>query len=152
MHTDLLKRARASLSGNKRPRAVYLRRAVSDAYYSVFHRLACLCADQLIGGNQRNSDAWIRTYRGLDHKQTKEQFQRNDVRALAPQMAAIAAAFVQLQEARHDADYSPVHSLRRRADAENFINLAEKAVERIGELDADAPRSLAACLLIKKRS
>jgi uncharacterized protein (UPF0332 family) len=149
MHADLLDRARDSMAGKSRPRAVYLRRAVSDAYYAVFHRLAMLCADQLVGTiNQRNGDAWRSIYRSLDHGQAKRQFKTEPA---ASGLSVIATAFVQLQEARHEADYNPSNLLRKRADAESFILLAESAIQKIDGLGNDQRRDLAVRLLFNRK-
>lgn len=150
MH-DLIARARSSLSGSRRPKSVYLRRAVSDAYYALFHALALMCADQLVGATMRNSGAWTRIYRGLDHGRAKSELQRRDVQTLDPAVARIAATFVQLQEDRHAADYDPVSTLKRRSDVEPRILLAETAIADVQSLVPDMKRELAAILIVKAR-
>jgi hypothetical protein len=151
MH-DLLARARSSLTGSRRPKEVYLRRAVSDAYYALFHALALLCADQLIGVTLRNCGAWRRVYRGLEHGKAKNEFLRNDVKALDPAIDRISAAFVQLQDERHSADYDPVSPLRRRSDVEPLVLLAEAAINDVQSLTPDLGRELAAILIVKART
>ena len=56
-----------------------LRRAVSTAYYAVFHRLAECCAEMLVGSSatQLTRDMWSQAYRGLDHGRIKNQCRRN---------------------------------------------------------------------------
>ena len=151
MH-DLIARARSSVTGSRRPKSVYLRRAVSDAYYALFHALASMCADQLIGVTMRNCEAWRRVYRGLDHGAAKKAFQRQDVQSLNPAIGRIGLAFVQLQEERHSADYDPVSVLRRRSDVEPLILLAETAINDVQSLGADLARELAAILIVKARN
>lgn len=151
MH-DLIARARSSLTGSRRPKSVYLRRAVSDAYYALFHALALMCADQLIGVTIRNGEAWRRVYRGLEHGRAKSELQRRDVQILDPAIARVAAAFVQLQEERHTADYDPVSVLRRRSDVEPLILLAETAINDVQSLGPDVGRELAAILIVKART
>ena len=45
-----------------------IRRAISTAYYAVFHALTASNADSLIGPShdQLTAEAWIRIYRGLE--------------------------------------------------------------------------------------
>jgi hypothetical protein len=152
MMRDLIARARSSLTGSRRPKSVYLRRAVSDAYYALFHALALLCADQLIGVTMRNSEAWRRVYRGQDHGKTKSELKRANVQSLDPAIARISAAFVQLQEERHNADYDPVSVLRRRSDVEPLILLAETAINDVQSLNPNIRRELAAILIVKARA
>ena len=58
-----------ALNVRGRPRQSDLRRAVSTAYYALFHCLAGCCADLLVGdpGANRSLSAWNQTYRGLQH-------------------------------------------------------------------------------------
>jgi uncharacterized protein (UPF0332 family) len=151
MKDDLLRRAQMSLQGRRRIRSVFLRRSVSDAYYALFHALAALCADSLIGVTKRDTEAWRGVYRGLEHARMKDEFKKQSVRQLHQGVARLAAAFVQLQEARHSADYDPTALLTRRADAEAFVNVAEAAINDLDALPADIGAELATCLLVKNR-
>ena len=152
MRDDLLRRARASLGGGRGVRLVFLRRAVSDAYYALFHALATLCADSLVGVSKRDSDAWRRVYRGIEHGRAKDEFNRNDIRRIHRDIGRIAEAFVQLQEARHAADYDPTTILTRRSDAEALIGAAETAIADIDALPPDIALELAACLIVRRRT
>ena len=71
MHSaDLIETARAiTETGRGRPNQARLRRAVSTAYYAMFHTLAASAADLFIG--QRRDPAWHRTYRALEHGRAK---------------------------------------------------------------------------------
>jgi len=151
MKKDLLRRARSSIDGKRRVRSAYLRRAVSDAYYALFHALAFACANSLAGVTKRDSSAWRRIYRSLEHSRAKEEFGRAETRALHENIARIGVAFKQLQEARHAADYDPATTLRRRSDAEALIGIAETAISDLDALPADLALDLAASLLFRKR-
>lgn len=152
MRDNLVQRAKDSLAGNKRPRVVYLRRAVSDCYYALFHALALHTADTLVGASKRNSEAWRRIYRGLGHGHAKGQFNDPKVKAIDPRIARIGSAFVQLQQARHQADYDPLPQLHRRSDVVPLIAMAEAAFVDLDSLDLDLSRELAAILLIQTRN
>lgn len=69
LEQDLLETARKLANANqRRPKQADLRRAVSTAYYAVFHALAHECADRFIGtGDQRSEAAWTQVYRALEH-------------------------------------------------------------------------------------
>jgi len=149
--SDLLRRARSGIDAKRRVRSAYLRRAVSDAYYALFHALAFACANNLVGVTKRDSAAWRRIYRGLEHGRAKEEFGRAETRALHQNIARIGAAFKQLQEARHMADYDPATTLRRRSDAEALIGIAETAISDLDTLPADMALELGAYLLVRKR-
>ena len=65
-----------------RPLETNLRRAVSTAYYALFHCLAECCADMIVGGpgSNRNRTAWLRVYRALQHGTARNRcLERNAV-------------------------------------------------------------------------
>ena len=63
---DLMEAARAlPESGQAPPSQARLCRAVSTAYYAMFHTLAASAADLFIGAVR--NPAWHRTYRALEH-------------------------------------------------------------------------------------
>jgi uncharacterized protein (UPF0332 family) len=92
----------------KRPRQASLRRAVSTAYYSLFHWLVSSAIFQWKDVHQRSQLA-----RGFDHgamkdaskKTVNRQFDPADA-AIAAQLKTVAQAFIDLQQNRHAADYS----------------------------------------------
>jgi len=152
MHDDLLLRAKAGVRGKRRIKTAYLRRSVSDAYYAVFHALAALCANSLIGSSKSQSQAWRRIYRSLQHELIRKRLSRPEAVNIYPSVSRIGAAFGQLQAARHSADYSPVTNLKRRGDAEILIAQAEAALSDIGSLPAEARLGLAAYLIHVERN
>lgn len=60
-----------------RPQQVQLRKAISAAYYALFHALTQSNADTLIGASPqfRRLPAWTLTYRALDHGFAKTRMQ-----------------------------------------------------------------------------
>jgi uncharacterized protein (UPF0332 family) len=147
MKSDLLYRARDGLKGARRPKVVFLRRSVSDAYYALFHAIAELCADELVGKRHRSSESWVRIYRGFAHGHAKSVFEGGEIRNLLP---ITATAFVQLQRARHRADYDPRHILRSRQDAFAFVLQAEAALSEIATASSEIRRELASRLIVAK--
>ena len=110
---------------------VRVRRAVSAAYYALFHALADEGATQvasprrteLQAHSRRVSELQVRVRRAFDHIEMKEVCSifakwnqgraRDALEAMLggspdPRLRNIAAAFVELQEARHQADYDLV--------------------------------------------
>ncbi|MBC6437988.1 MAG: hypothetical protein GDA52_07600 [Rhodobacteraceae bacterium] len=68
-------------SGTKRPREADLRRAVSTAYYAMFHCLCESAANLLIGGGtaSRSDAAWRQAYRALNHGQARKACEQKEV-------------------------------------------------------------------------
>jgi hypothetical protein len=90
------------------PRWVARSRAVSTAYYGLFHAVAEFCARQLVGA-WRPWQPFRHIYRSLDHGQTRRVF--DSLRRsgeFSEDAVAIGEIFRQLQELRHAADYDPV--------------------------------------------
>lgn len=138
-------------SSPRRPRQADLKRAVSTAYYALFHAVAKDAADMLVGvGPNRPEKAWTHVYRSLQHGEARTACEA--VRNLDFPAAIIACAevFVTLQQERHDADYNPDHRVLR-ADAIAAIDLAEKAIEDLRAAARKDRKALAVHLLHKKR-
>jgi uncharacterized protein (UPF0332 family) len=131
--------------------SAFRRRAVSTAYYSVFHALARLCADELIGKNGRSSRDYERVYRSLDHGPLKSAFERSPLKD-DPSLREIGDYVVALQSARHKADYMPPkRDLLRREECLELIEAAKSAIERLKGLGPTERRTLSVHLLFKNR-
>ncbi len=148
LHHDLLEQAEHLAKREpKKPKQASLRRAVSAAYYAVFHLLAADGAKRLSPVNPPGLQALIqRTFNHGDmravckafaegHKSTIQRkppgqpppATRNLITLpLAPSLFAVVQAFVDLQEARHDADYNLIKQLNR-LDVLNHVNTARQA-------------------------
>ncbi len=142
------KLARAS---PRRPRQAELRRAISTAYYAVFHAIANDAAELLVGaGALRTTSAWVQTYRALDHGFAKDACRRVKGLGLPPGVEACANAFIHLQEARHQADYDPQVRYTR-ADALSWVERAEAAIASLRGAPREDRRAFAIHLLLKRR-
>ena len=101
--------------GRGRPRQADLCRAVSAAYYAIFHALAQCGADLLAGATpaSRNRTAWEQTYRALEHGHARNQCNNSSVVTgrFPPAIQDFARQFVLMQRLRHYADYSPAPAL-----------------------------------------
>jgi len=132
-----------------RPKQASLRRAVSTAYYALFHLLASDGARKLAPAQPDRLRA--RVQRAFDHRTMKEVCAKYGLAASAsnlpphladltiapfePEFSRIGDAFVELQEARHRADYDVATPFDRN-DVLQKIDLVERAFS-----DWDAVRS-----------
>ncbi len=155
-HDDLLDIAQrlAQLEEGK-PRQASLRRAISTAYYALFHALARLCADELVGW--RNSwEAYSPIYRTMDHSRAKSVFKQISGRRGA-HIALIGETFILLQENRHWADYdpSPLRVGRTkaigRAETLDLIEQTKRAVMQIANLAPEDRLFIATQLIARTR-
>lgn len=151
IHDDLLELAE-HLAGReaRRPKQISLGRAISAAYYAVFHALAYLCADELVGW--RNEWKFVTPiYRAIEHSTAKRVFERDrEGTTYGGDVAKIGQTFILLQEKRHAADYNPEFSSARRETLE-LIGMARKAVQSMLSLNAETRRLLAVHLIGRQR-
>lgn len=105
-----------------RPRQASLRRAVSSAYYAVFHMLV---ADACRNWKLRHQRTVLE--RAFEHGRMRQVSDK--VKATAsPDLKAVAAGFVKLQHLRHRADYdNSAHWTR--SDSLEAIKTAEDIFE-----------------------
>lgn len=138
LHSELLKQAHfLARKEPKKPTQASLRRSVSASYYALFHLLVDEATRLMLAGNVRGPlrDSLARAFHHSAMKQTAVAFTR---RSIPPRLASgpdrevpqplidVATAFVQLQEARHDADYHRALRFTRR-EALDLADLAEQA-------------------------
>ena len=104
---DLLETARRlAHPGAVQPTQADLRRAVSTAYYALFHCLAAAAADLLTGSSRRGPE-WHQVYRAPEHGKARSACQQQGVmRTFPTAIRNFAETFVDLQGARHAADYA----------------------------------------------
>mgnify|MGYP003115687661 CR=1 FL=1 len=117
--------------GNGKPRQVQLRRAISTAYYALFHCLARSAADLLIGGGraQKSKHAWRQAYRALEHGTAKNACGRDEILNKFPQpIEDFANHFRAMQLKRHAADYDPYAKFTK-SEVQHDINTAEQAIK-----------------------
>lgn len=136
----------------RRPRQADLRRAISTAYYAVFHGLAENAANHLVGSasTSRNSPAWAQLFRTLDHGLAKARCESAQARAFSAPICACADAFVQLQISRHRADYDPLVRFSR-ADALDAVALAERALTSLRGAPREERAAFAVHLIYRDR-
>jgi hypothetical protein len=127
------------------------RRAVSTAYYAVFHALAKLCANELLGGRiDLRSPEYIRVYRSLEHGTLKTAFNAPPLNRVAT-LQKIGSSAVELQSERIRSDYLPPQSLYTRDQCRDLVESAKSAIGAIAGLSQNDRRSLVVSLLFKNR-
>jgi uncharacterized protein (UPF0332 family) len=150
---DLLALAeRLAKAGPRKPRQADLRRAVSTAYYALFHAVAKNGADCTVGSvkKSRPEKAWAQAYRALDHGLAKTACEAARNLGFPQEIKDCADAFVELQKQRHNADYDPVLRLTR-AEAREAAVKARDAVAKLRIASIKHRRAFAIQVLMKKR-
>lgn len=156
---NLVKTARRLLEprskNEKKPLQFDLKRAVSTAYYALFHCLCQNCADCFIGAAaaNRNKPAWQQAYRTIEHKQAKNRLgDRSIMKKFPVELQDFGKAFVELQKNRHDADYDPdPKNSFTLADAGALVSRAETAIRNFSNAPLSDRRHLAAWVALKTR-
>lgn len=117
------------------PRQVDVRRAISAAYYGVFHATVTAVADHFVGVAKRKSAQYGLVYRSIDHatlrslceKATRPPGTKYKSHLLNGSFGSnipyFAAAVIELQEKRHSADYDPLFRVNT-SDAKLAIETA----------------------------
>ncbi len=116
LHGDLLIQAGfLALREPKRPRQASLRRAVSAAYYAIFHLLTSETS-RLFAKDDRIIAAINRAYAHGDMNTVSKAVAAGNFPksinplkatfAVPPKLQSVAKTFVDLQQARHEADYN----------------------------------------------
>ena len=130
------------------------RRALSTAYYAMFHCLANDAANLFIG--KKRSPAWHRVHRALEHGVIKKACQNKKAMAefgFPPGIHYFAEIFVELQEVRQRADYAlddnPEAYYETKVLA--FITSAASAIEQFEQADVQHRRDFVAYVLFKPR-
>ena len=137
-----------------RPRQAQLARAVSTAYYALFHALANCCADTLAGASpaSRNRRAWRQTYTSLEHRLARNRCENRDViRRFPEDIQVFAASFAFLQRQREVADYEP-NAVHSRYHVASLVYKARQAVRLLESADARDRRDFALYVLLKLRN
>ncbi|MYI70253.1 MAG: hypothetical protein F4103_16460 [Boseongicola sp. SB0673_bin_14] len=154
LHAELLKQARfLARKERKKPTQASLRRSVSASYYAIFHFLVDEATRLMLAGNVRAPlrDSLARAFHHSAMKQAAVAFAKGSIplrlasglngQQVQQPLIDVASAFVQLQEARHEADYNRGLRFTRR-ETLDLADLAEQAFgdwrQVRGSLPADA--------------
>lgn len=137
------------------PSEATLRRALSTAYYALFHYLCRECADRLVGCKpmQRQRPAWRQAYRALGHGFAADRCKKvngsNQLNFPAT-IRDFAALFESMQTLRERADYD----MRPGYTKLNVQSYVQEAREMILKMDGVKPKhktALAVFLVMPER-
>lgn len=138
LHHDLVRQARhLAMNEPRRPKQASLRRAISAAYYALFHFLIAEATSRFITGVGRDA---VRAGlgRSFDHGSMKKaaleairprwgRMRQLDAIPVPTDLVTVAKAFVALQQARHEADYDVTRTFTR-AETLALVDLADQAM------------------------
>jgi uncharacterized protein (UPF0332 family) len=137
LHADLLAQADSlARLETGRPKQASLRRAISAAYYALFHLLVREAAGLFTGDRVVRSHL-SRMYTHTALRGVAESFRDEKLPGkhqtpvkifVPPELKSVADAFVQLQKARHDADYDLAKTFTR-MEALEMVDLARQAFQ-----------------------
>lgn len=146
------------------PRQVDLRRAVSSAYYGVFHAALTAAADEVVGRTKRGDRRYELVYRSISHRAlfelctevmkprvTPKYARFVPVQGFGANIEAFATAAIELQGKRNAADYDPSVRIRT-ADAKLAIDTARIAVRRLEGASRARRQAFLTLLLFRPRS
>lgn len=152
-----------SATPGRKPRQVNLRRAVSSAYYAVFHHILTAASDEFVGKGLRTDARYNLVYRSIDHAAVRRtcleaarpvpsaKFQNYlPAEGFEPAIRSFANIFVRLQELRHQADYDPSQSMTS-VDGMFSIYLAQNAIAEFDASSVEGKRLLLTILLFSPR-
>jgi hypothetical protein len=145
------------------PRQVDLRRAISSAYYGVFHAALTAAADEFVGKTKRTTKQYSLVYRSIDHKNLRDlctELKKQNLPAkyaryqpangFGRNIPEFAAAVLELQEKRHAADYDPAIRIKS-SDAVLAVETARTALRRFGQASATRRKAFLGLLLFQPR-
>jgi uncharacterized protein (UPF0332 family) len=159
LHADLLHQARQLARLElRRPRQASLRRAVSAAYYALFHLLIHDASRIMIS----NPDVRQKLSRAFDHGDMRAASgafanPRGDLKKLTGgipipvDLQTVAATFVRMQDTRHEADYDLSRPFTR-AEVNRLVADVDQAFRLWQSVKIDpASQAYLAALLLWKR-
>lgn len=140
-----------------------LRRAISAAYYAVFHATLAAAADQYVGASKRTTSHYGLVYRSVDHKDISDvclEVRRPQLSAKLSRYApsggfdadtkAYANAVTELKQRRDDADYNPLIRVKS-SDAQLALRTAYSALHHLRTMQVASREAFLGLLLFKAR-
>jgi hypothetical protein len=144
-------------------RQVDIRRAISSAYYGVFHAVLAAAADEFVGSTKRASIEYGLAYRSVDHRALRDlcadvakptlpgRYRPYEPEGgFKPDLKAFAATVVELLQSRQEADYDPLVRLKR-SDAVLAVSTARSTLRRFNTSSAAGRTAFLALLLFPPR-
>ena len=129
-----------------------LRKAVSTAYFAMFHCVAFSCANVIAGDPDPDADPspWRHVYRAVEHRQVKDQCKQLRNFKLLPHLQLFADEFVRLQGRRHAADYDPYADFGY-DDASGDVFMAAVSIDSFWHAAEPDRRSFVSWVMFRRR-
>jgi uncharacterized protein (UPF0332 family) len=134
-------------TGGGAARQVDLRRAISNAYYALFHAVTAEVVDDFVGSSYRQTPRYSLVYRSVKHRALQELCEDIAKPTLprrysrfAPEggfgadLKLFATTLVALQNHRHLADYDPLFRATR-SNAADIVKRGREALARFRRAD-----------------
>lgn len=163
---DLISHGRNLIPASRgAPKQVDLRRAISAAYYALFHALLRAAADDLVGktSHVRRSPAYRLIYRAFEHSDVRricidilkatlpaKLAEASGLQQFPETIQVVARGLLLLQGKRHSADYDPYLRLSK-SDARVALLIAEHAIGALDAADISARRMFLMLMLFRTR-
>ncbi len=126
-------------SCRRQPSQEALRRAVSTAYYAMFHALATSNADLIVGPRTpANQSDWVATYRSLQHYRAENPL-HGWPHLFGPPLQNFAIVIGGIKRRRESADYNPVVDFAQN----QVIAWIDRAEQAINDFNAASPQERA---------
>lgn len=145
------------------PRQADLRRAISTAYYAVFHAVATEAADQFVATTQRHTPRYQQVYRSIEHKRLRsvcEDLVKSSppsryskylpTAGVGSDLVAVATAIGELQDKRNLADYDSLFRAKG-SDVALLVATARNAVARLRDADQEQRRIFVSLIVFPPR-
>lgn len=127
-----------------------LRRAVSTAYYAMFHALTTSNADLIVGPRTPDSEFdWISTYRSLQHYRAENPL-HGWPHLFSPQVKNFAAVIGGIKRRRENADYNPAANFAKN-QVIDWIDNAEQAINEFNAASTQERAMVAIATLAGRR-
>lgn len=149
--------------GRGAPRQADLRRAISTAYYAVFHAVVTAAADEFVGKTKQQTPRYALVYRSISHQALRELCEdvpkstlpakyspHEPAGGFGADLVALATALTDLQEKRHLADYDPLYRVRM-SDAVLAVATARIALQRFRDANAQKRKAFISLVAFKPR-
>jgi hypothetical protein len=147
----------------RRPRQTEIRRAISAAYYALFHFTLNKASDEFVGVRHRATPQYALAYRSISHAGLRDQCLLvtkttipDRLKPFVPpagfgrDLRIFGTTLPELQDKRHLADYDPSANFVR-AEAESMIAFAALGMARFASADPAERRAFLALLLFPAR-
>ncbi len=145
---ELIRASRLLAAGQ--PSQEALRRAVSTAYYAMFHALATSNADLIVGARTPDNESdWIATYRALQHYRAEKPLHGwPHLFSLPLQNFAIVIGGIKRR--RENADYNPAANFAQN-QVIDWIDNAERAINDFNAASSQERAMVAIATLAGRR-